>query len=677
MRLPSSPHRITGVVIPVSSLRTQRSCGSGEFADIVPFAEFCAKAGVSLIQLLPVNDTGTESSPYSALSAFALNPLYLSLRDLPEAEPFQKEINAIRDAHDSRERFDYRSLRAAKMDVLYAIFDSREKEIIADPSLERWIAANPWISDYAVFMNLKRRNLDASWKEWPKMRTPSRAEIRDRWESPARKSTHLFYAWLQMRLDGQFSQAVAECAKLGVYLKGDIPILMNEDSCDAWALPEFFRDDLRAGSPPDDMNPLGQNWGFPIYNWDNMREDGFSWWKARLRTASRYYAAFRIDHILGFFRIWSVPEGNDSGVLGWTTPHEPITFSELASRGYSGDRLRWVTEPHVPTRVVEDANGHDYLAAHGSLKRVMDRVGAEELWTFKGDIRGERAIRGAGLPDAVAEALVSRWRDRLLQITGRDEAGKPLYCPIWNYRDTTAWKSLSDGERADLERLFSEKLERGERLWRAQAVELLGTLVGDVDMLPCAEDLGSIPACVPDVLAELGIYGLKVARWERAWNAPGQPLRPFTDYPELSVATTSVHDSSTLRGWWDDEGGADALLAYWRASGVAVPETGADKKLTPEIARRVLSAVARARSRILSVPLQDFLALSSDYYGTKSENDRINIPGSVTAFNWTWRIPVRVDALKKDKRLIGAIADIAREHAESMDSSRGEMGASK
>ncbi len=677
MRLPSSPHRITGIVVPVGSLRTQRSCGSGEFADIVPFAEFCAKSGVSVIQLLPVNDTGTESSPYSALSAFALNPVYLSLRDLPEAEPFRKEINSIRDIHESRERFDYRSLRAAKMDLLHAVFDSREREILADPALEKWIADNPWIAEYAVFMNLKRRNLDASWKEWPKMRTASRAEISDRWESPARKSTHLFYAWLQMRLDGQFSKAVAECAKLGVYLKGDIPILMNEDSCDAWSLPEFFRDDLRAGSPPDDMNPLGQNWGFPIYNWDNMREDGFSWWKARLRAASRYYAAFRIDHILGFFRIWSVPEGNESGVLGWTTPHEPITSSELAERGYSGDRLRWVTEPHVPTHVVEDANGHDYLAAHGSLARVMDRVGSEELWTFKRSITGERAIRRADLPDAVREALVARWRDRLFQATGRDASGKPTYCPVWNYRDTTAWKSLSDGERADLERLFSEKRERGERLWRAQATELLGTLVAETDMLPCAEDLGSIPSCVPEVLAELGIYGLKVVRWERAWNEGGQPLLDLDGYPERSVATTSVHDSSTLRGWWDDEGGAEALTAYWRAAGAETPEGTPGRKFDPEIARRVLSTVARARSRILSLPLQDFLALSGDFYGKASGNDRINVPGSVSAFNWTWRIPVAVEALKKDRKLTEAIERVAREHAEPMDSSRGEMGANK
>ncbi len=677
MRLPSSPYRITGVVVPVGSLRTQRSCGSGEFADIVPFAEFCAKSGVTLIQLLPVNDTGTESSPYSALSAFALNPVYLSLRDLPEAAPFQKEINSIRDIHESRERFDYRSLRAAKMDLLHAVFDSSEREILSDPALGRWIAENAWIAEYAVFMNLKRRNLDASWKEWPKMRTPSRAEIRDRWESPARKSTHLFYAWLQMRLDEQFSKAVKECAKLGVYLKGDIPILMNEDSCDAWSLPEFFRDDLRAGSPPDDMNPLGQNWGFPIYNWDNMREDGFAWWKERLRSASRYYAAFRIDHILGFFRIWSVPSGNDSGVLGWTTPHEPITSPELTERGYAGDRLRWITEPHVPTRAVEDANGHDYLAAHGSLGRVMDRVGNEELWTFKAGITGERSIRRADLPDAVRETLVARWRDRLLQVTGRDEAGKPLYCPVWNYRDTTAWKSLSDGERADLERLFSEKRERGERRWRAQATELLGTLAGGVDMLPCAEDLGSIPPCVPEVLAELGIYGLKVVRWERAWNAGGQPLTAFGSYPEHSVATTSVHDSSTLRGWWNDEGGDGAMAAYWRASGAETPEGVPGRKFDPELARRVLSTVARAGSRVFSVPLQDLLALSGDYYGNPSESDRINVPGSVTAFNWTWRIPVRVEALKKDKRLVDAIAGVARDHAEQMDSSRGETGADK
>lgn len=660
--LPSS-NPVTGTVIPIGALKTARSCGIGEFSDLIPFAELCKKAGIGLIQLLPVNDTGTESSPYSALSAFALHPAYISLAELPEADGFMREINEIKNKFEALPRFDYRGIRHAKMTILRRIFDVREKEIMADRSLERWISKNPWIVEYAVFMNLKHRNNEASWKQWSKMRVTTHGEIQDRWDSPARKSAHLFYAWVQMRLDEQFSATVKECARQGIAIKGDIPILMNEDSCDAWANPEFFRDDLRAGSPPDDMNPLGQNWGFPIYNWDNLREADFEWWRRRLDQCSRYYNAYRIDHILGFFRIWSIPSGNRSGYLGWTTPHEPIATPELLSRGFSGDRLRWLTEPHVPTRLVEEVNGHDYLGSHGLMHTVMDRIGNEELWLFRQEIKCERDLMDAPLPDPVRDVLVRAWRDRLLQETGRDDKGLPLYSPIWTYRDATAWKTLSDEERSSLEDLFNEKKASNERLWRDQAIEILGTLTRGVDMLACAEDLGSIPDCVPEVLSDLGILGLKVMRWERRWNEQGQPLRDIAAYPERSVAASSVHDSSSLRGWWEREGGADVFLSAYPPERQGYPEGSSDRfraACTPEVVLYILKVLSGSGSRILSVPIQDFLALSEETRGATVDDERINVPGSVTGFNWTWRLPDKIENLKKNRALISAISEVAK-----------------
>lgn len=671
MQFPPSSNPVTGTVVPIGALKSARSCGIGEFADLIPFAELCKKAGIGLIQLLPVNDTGTESSPYSALSAFALHPVYLSLGDLPEADSFRKEINEIKTRFEDLPRFNYREIRNAKMTVLRRIFDVQEQAIMANRGISDWIAKNPWIVEYAVFMNLKHRNNEASWKQWSKMRTTTHKEIQDRWNSPARKSSHLFYAWVQMRLDEQFSAAVAACAKLGILIKGDIPILMNEDSCDAWANPEFFRDDLRAGSPPDDMNPLGQNWGFPIYNWDNLREADFDWWRRRLSLCSRYYNAYRIDHILGFFRIWSIPSGNESGCLGWTNPHEPVTTPELFERGFSGDRLRWLTEPHVPTRLVEEVNGHDYLGTHGLMHTLMDRIGNEELWLFKQEIKGERDILDSSLPEAVRGVLVQAWRDRLLLETGRDDRGLPLYAPIWNYRDTTAWKSLAEEERISLESLFRDKKAASEARWRDQAIEILGTLTRGTDMLPCAEDLGSIPDCVPEVLSSLGILGLKVMRWERRWNEPGQPLRDLRSYPECSVAASSVHDSSTLRGWWELEGGADIFLSEYPPERQGYPEGTSEKfrkECSCEVVLYVLTCLARSGSRILSIPIQDFLALSQDTRGVTIDSERINIPGSVSGFNWTWRLPDRIENLKKNRALILAISEVAKARSKSKTS---------
>jgi 4-alpha-glucanotransferase len=664
MQFPSFTHPVTGVAVPVGALKTGHSCGTGEFLDLIPFADFCKKSSIDLIQLLPVNDTGTESSPYSALSAFALHPVYIRLQEIPEAASFAKDIATLKEKYEILPRFNYREIRDEKLALLHRIYDVNEKNIIDSPALAKWIDANPWIVEYAVFMNLKRRNFDASWKSWDKLQTPTHTEIRTRWESPQKRAEHLFFAWVQMRLDEQFSEAVAYCAKQGIAVKGDIPIMMNEDSCDAWANPEFFRDDLRAGSPPDGPNPTGQNWGFPIYNWDNLREDGYSWWKKRLAHSAKYYHAYRIDHILGFFRIWSIPYGEGAGYLGWTTPHAPITAAELAELGFTGDRLRWICEPHVPTRVVEEVNNFDYLGTHGIMRTLMNRIGNEELWLFKSEVRHENDIWNAPIPEPAKQVLARAWRNRLMQITGRDDKGKPLYSPIWMFRETTAWASLSAEEKSALDRLIAEKGHINERLWKDQAEELLGTLTAGVDMLACAEDLGTIPESVPEVLGKLGILGLKVIRWERRWSEYGQPFKDIGSYPALSVATTSVHDSSTLRGWWEQEHGAADFLACWNAESAGLPAGSSDSfraAYTPETAAFVLKTMARTSSSLFVLPIQDFLALSPDFYKMSADEERVNIPGSVSTFNWTYRIPTTIEQLAKNKKLISAIADVLKE----------------
>lgn len=664
MQFPVFNSPVTGVAVPVAALRSKESCGIGEFADIIPFADFCEKAGLNLIQLLPVNDTGTESSPYSALSAFALHPLYLRIQDLPEAKKFSSAIKELAAKYENEERFDYTSIRNAKLNLLHEIYNANEtqiKESAKSGPLAKWISENPWITNYAVFMNLKYYNFEASWKTWDKMRTPSHVEIHNRWEKETHKSGHIFYAWLQMHLHKQFLEAAEYCSRKNIALKGDIPIMMNEDSCDIWANPEFFRFDLRAGSPPDDSNPTGQNWGFPIYNWDNLEEDDFSWWKARLKNAAKYYNAFRIDHILGFFRIWSVPDGEQTGALGWTMPHQGITETELSILGFTGDRLRWITQPHVPTKDIEAVNNYDYLGTHGQLHKVMDRIGDEELWLFKPSIHNDGDIRKTDLSEPVKEALCRKWRDRVLLVTGRSNRAEHEYSPVWKYYESTAWQTLSYEEKTKLEKLFHEKRKTGEEMWKKQAEKLLSMITNATDMLPCAEDLGDIPACVPEVLKELNIYGLKVMRWEREWDKQGQPFRDIHSYQENSVATPSVHDSSTLRDWWENEEGAEAFCkTFFPGYDEQRPQEIKPGKYNPATAEKVLTLLSETSSKLFVPPIQDWLALSEEFYSEKASSERINIPGSVSKFNWTYRLPVTAEDLKKNKTLCNAIQKICK-----------------
>ncbi|MBQ0166522.1 MAG: 4-alpha-glucanotransferase [Treponema sp.] len=658
--------KYTGTAIPLGALRTKNSCGSGEFPDLIPFADFCKKAGLSVIQLLPVNDTGTESSPYSALSAFALQPLYISITSLPELcapetadahtlSASQKKLvsaaKRLRDQWEGEKRYSYRKLRTEKLSLLREVYDTLVAPDVPK-ALEKWIKAHPWIKEYAVFMTLKNQNFEASWKEWPKYKKITPEKLDELWNAPERKQNLLFYAWLQMRADEQFSEAASYVAEQGIKLKGDIPIMMNEDSHDVWAHPELFNMHLRAGAPVDGPNPVGQNWGFPTYNWKNLKKTGYAWWKDRLVSASRYYKMYRIDHILGFFRIWAIPDTECTAVLGHTEPFEGISREELHELGFTDERIRWLSKPHVLTQLIQDANGGDYLGTHGLLHTLMDRIGEEELWLFKDEIAGDKDIWAREeLPFTVREKLIEKWRDRMLVQTGPDE-----YFPSWTYGNTTAWYSLSDTEKELVQDLFTQKQLKMEFLWEQQARELLGELTGATKMVPCAEDLGAAIDSLPVVLADLKINSLRVVRWSREWAEDGQPFIPFDEYPELSVTTASVHDSSTLRQWWTEEPDSEAFFD-------AFPPENDDiiyGKYSPETAAYLLETIAQAKSRYVIHPIQDYLGLVDTYDPEKLEDERVNLPGSVNEFNWTYRLPATVEELSKDKKLCAAINRVAK-----------------
>ncbi len=658
--------RLTGTAVPLGALRTKRSCGIGEYPDLAAFAAFCKKAGLSLIQLLPVNDTGTESSPYSALSAFALHPIYLSIESLPEYKAcpaaVKKEMKALHQAHDGAERFNYRQLRYQKLDLLRKIYGENRLALAQlwgddGSELRLWFSRNPWVAEYAVFMELKWQFMEASWRQWPKkFRSMKREKIQSRWEDKELREAHLFHVWVQWRAFGQFQSAAAAVAEKGIMLKGDIPIMMNEDSADAWAHPEFFDDTMRAGSPPDSFNPTGQNWGFPVYRWQNLAKTGYSWWKERLECAGRFYRAYRIDHVLGFFRIWETSSHETTAMMGRTEPSAPISAKELEKAGFDANRIRWLSQPHVPTRSIEEVNGNDYLGTHGLLHLLMDRIGEEELWLFKPEICGDRDIlERDDIPEPVRLRLAEFWRNRALIPLGKDK-----YLPLWTYKDSAAWQSLSEEEKAALDKLVAAKQQRQEALWEKQARTLLGELTASSDMIACAEDLGANPESVPRVLDDLSILRLCVVRWYRQWQEEGQPFVDFADYPVKSVATSSVHDSSTLRLWWLSEpDAADFYRDFPPDEGEGEIEPGI---YTPATARYLLSRIASAASSFCIHPIQDLLALEAGYYNSDPQQERVNIPGSVNEFNWTYRLPATVEELSQDKELHSAIKELVALH---------------
>ncbi len=665
MNYRSTATRSTGIAIPLGALRTAGGWVVGEYPDLTGLAGLCSKAGLSLVQLLPVNDSGGQSSPYSALSAFALHPLYLRLADLPEAArcpgvlaDFERASAALRDVA----RYPYAAALAVKLAALRAIHDANREAIAADRSVDAFIEENDWVKPYAVYKRLKAANAEASWRAWPEYRDPGPAGIQALWEDPAARDEQRFHAWTQMRCAGQFGKASGELARAGITLLGDLPILMNEDSADVWAERGNFRLESRAGAPPDMFAEFGQNWGFPIYDWEAMAADGHSFWRRRIAQADRYYSAYRIDHVLGFFRIWALPERESSGYLGRFLPGLTLSRAELAGLGFDAGRLRWISEPHIPTADLYDA-AHDVPDSSGAVLSAMslalDRIGTEELFLFKRSIRGERDLEELELPAPVREFLLARWRDRVLVPVrvagdGSPDGAAAEYVPAWRPESARAWSTLSGAEQRALRALFDSRRQEEQALWLERGRELLGTLKGFSSMLPCAEDLGAVPPGVPETLQDLGMLGLRIPRWTRYWDRPGSPFIPLREFPELSVCTPSVHDTSTLRGWWEKEGGREGFAAAYCPGLKPVPAA-----LDPASALVVLRALAAAASRLFVLQAQDLLDLSPAWRSADPSEDRVNVPGAVDDFNWTWRMRPSVEDLVADADWLRMVRTVA------------------
>ncbi|MCL2276633.1 MAG: 4-alpha-glucanotransferase [Treponema sp.] len=661
--------RLLGVVVPVGALRAGNGIGVGEFSDLAEFAQLCKKMRIGLIQILPVNDTGYESSPYSSLTAFGLHPLYLSIEQLVEFQSAEKttkdRIKKAKENFNGCSRYSPYLIMKEKKEICQEIFQVKKEDILKsakEGELSEWIGENSWVKEYAVFRRLKEVNELKSWKEWKEYKTVSPSDIQKLWDDDKLKEEHIFWAWIQKALDEQFTKASKAIAAAGLILEGDLPILMNDDSCDVWANPEIFHKDLSAGAPPDMYSPEGQRWGFPIYNWEAQEKDNYSWWRKRLALAEKYYQAYRIDHVLGFFRIWASSQSDNTSALGRFVPYVPVTSGDLKKLGFDKNRIRWITLPHIPTGEVWDALKDNWesfskkplteadlkSAADKIFSKALTRVNNEELWNFKKKITGEKDIEALKLHPACHNYLLRKWKDRVLL-----EYKKGKFFPVWYFRESKAYQSFSQDEKINLEALLEKRANKSEKIWEKQGMKLLSLLVESSSMLPCAEDLGAVPPCVPKVLTKLKILGLRVTRWFREWDKEGQPYIPFDKYPALSVCTPAVHDSSTVREWWENEADQGQFAGF-----IGVPSL--PKIYNPGTAKIILSKSAGARSRFRVFQIQDILHLSNNWYSKNSGDERINVPGTFNEFNWAYRLPADIGEIAKDKELIQAVNELSK-----------------
>ena len=622
----------SGVAVPLFSLYSKQSIGIGEYLDLIPFARWAQFCDFNIIQLLPVNDTGAESSPYSARSAFALNPVFINIQSVEGSSEFASDIKAGKAEFEKLGKIDYYKISTWKRSILRKIFDNSYDSLKKDKALSRWIDENSWAKPYCVYCTLKAMNNESSWKDWSEFRDPTDKDLEKLWKKYAKDC--LFQAWMQYNAEVQFNAAVTEVSKLGLRLKGDIPILINEDSADVWSERKFFSLDDRAGAPPDMFSYSGQNWGFPTYRWDVLEQDNFNWWRRRLAQASKFYHAYRIDHVLGFFRIWSIPQKEVTGIMGRFNPCVPLTKTELMNAGFIPETLEYLRRPNYSVDQLRSFLGTEterVMALYfQNLPNEFDR------FVIKPEYDCEKAITSLDEPQEVKDGMLKVYWNRVFIPSGDENT----FYPFWYWYNQPVLFTLPEYEQKKLQEILKHNEDCQNGLWEANATKLLSVLANETDMLVCAEDLGAVPSCVPTVLNKLNILSLRIERWARNWNVPYSPYYDMDEYPRLSVCTTSCHDTSTLRGLWEE---ADFDKdQYW--SHAHLPGT-APQEMTPSVARTVLTHVFSSNSMFCILPAQDYFALSANLSKVPADEERVNVPGTVGASNWCYRLPCSVDDL--------------------------------
>ena len=337
-----APWRGTGVAIPVFSLRSKGSFGVGDFGDLRLMVDWVARTHQRLLQVLPINDTTsthtwTDSYPYSCISVFALHPQYADLRQLPELkdEKLKKQFEALREELNALPQIDYERVNNAKRDYLRAIFEQEGQQVLRSEAFKTFFhETEQWLVPYAQYCLLRDQTGTVDFSQWKGHETWDEAD-RKALSNPRTKAYKevAFYYYVQFVLKTQMQDVHDHARQQGVILKGDIPIGVSRVGCDVWMEPKYFNMNGQAGAPPDDFAEDGQNWGFPTYNWDEMLRDNCAWWVRRFQNMSHFFDAYRIDHVLGFFRIWEIPMPHASGLMGQFSPALGRSLEEINSWG--------------------------------------------------------------------------------------------------------------------------------------------------------------------------------------------------------------------------------------------------------------------------------------------------------------------------------------------------------
>lgn len=650
--------KLAGTQVPVFSLRTRKSAGIGDFGDLKTMIDFVASTGQKVLQLLPINDTTithtwTDSYPYSCISVFAIHPQYADLHALPElkdakaraeAEKTRAELNAL-------DKIDYEKVNDFKINYLRQIFNQEGEKMMKTAEYKAFFQASElWLVPYAQYSYLRDKNGTADFNQWPDHQVWDEAErkVLAAPKTAAYKNVAFFY-FVQFVLDRQMQEAHEHAKAKGVILKGDIPIGVNRNGCDVWTEPKYFNLNGQAGAPPDDFSANGQNWGFPTYNWFEMLKDGCQWWNRRFQNMARYFDAYRIDHVLGFFRIWEIPVHSVHGLLGQFAPALAMSREEIESYGLHFQEDRF-TRPFI-TDWVLDRVFHERA---GEVKeKYLDRLD-DERYQMKSEVDTQRKVE-ALFADVTNEKEL--WlRDGLYALISdvlfvRDHTNPGVFHPRISAQLDFIYESLYDNDKAAFNRLYNDYFyRRNNQFWYQEAMKKLPKLVQATRMLVCAEDLGMVPDCVPWVMDELKILSLELQSMPKD---PSVKFGHLSRNPYRSVCTISSHDMPTLRMWWDEN--IQRTQEYYNT--MLYRQGSAPHPLPGWLASDIISRHLTSPSMLCILSIQDWLATDEALRLPDADAERINIPANPKHY-WRYRMHLNIEDLAADKRFVQNITEM-------------------
>jgi 4-alpha-glucanotransferase len=635
-----------GTVIPVFSLRSDGSFGVGDFGDLKLMIDWAAKTSQRVLQVLPINDTNIthtwqDSYPYNSISIYALHPQYTDFRQLPELkdEKLKKKYEQLRQELNALPQIDYERVNNAKMAYLHDLFEQEWKTVARRASYKEFFEQNKeWLEPYAQFCVNRDEFGTADFSQWPKTKS---AKV----QSSTLKS---FWYYVQYNLDQQMRSAHAYARAHRVILKGDIPIGISRDGVEAWVEPKYFNLNGQAGAPPDAFSVNGQNWGFPTYNWDAMLEDGCRWWVRRFRKMAEYFDAYRIDHVLGFFRIWEIPANAVHGLLGQFSPSLGMTVPEIEGYG-----LKWqedlFTTPFIADWTLERVFGE---RAQYVKDTFLDRK-HDDLWQMKPEFDTQRKVE-AWFKDKddnnLRDGLYALISD-VLFVPDRKDSKK--FHPRIGVQNDFIYETLYDGDKYNFNRLYNDYFyRRNNQFWYHEAMKKLPRLTQATRMLVCAEDLGMVPDCVPWVMNELRILSLEIQSMPKDDTVRFGHL---SRNPYRSVCTISTHDMSTLRQWWDED--EERTQDYFNS--MLYRSGAAPHPLPGWLAMEIVSRHLTSPSMLCLLSLQDWLAMDEDLRLPDQNAERINIPANPRHY-WRYRMHITIEQLMQADEFNSTVSELIK-----------------